>query len=243
MGLGRVFCSRRAPVGGLVLAAGFFPLGISAQPSATAQPTLSKAELMGKVTPARDPGFTAVGEYYLRKPVAEAFLKMQSSAAADGVTLRILSATRTFSDQRQIWERKWKLSRETDPEQRALKIMTYSSMPGTSRHHWGTDLDLNSLSPRWFVDTAEGRRVYEWLTRRAAEFGFCQPYSAKGALRTTGYAEEKWHWSYQPWASAFLRQYLEKVSATELTGFSGAAVAGRVRSVEDYVGGVNPACR
>lgn len=198
---------------------------------------------MGQVTPARDPAFTALGEYHLRKPVAEAFLRMQTAAAADGITLRVLSATRTFADQRQIWERKWKLSAETDPEKRALKIMTYSSMPGTSRHHWGTDLDLNSLSPRWFVDTAEGRRVYEWLSRRAKEFGFCQPYSAKGTARPTGYSEEKWHWSYQPWASSFVRQYAELMQPADLKGFAGAEVAGRVRSIEDYVNGIDASCR
>ena len=211
-----------------------------AQPAA---PTLTKAELMGQVTPAGDAGFLALGEYRLRKPAAEAFQKMQAAAALEGVDLRILSATRTFADQRRIWERKWKLSPETDPARRALGIMTYSSMPGTSRHHWGTDLDLNSLSPRWFTGTAEGRKVYGWLSRRAPEFGFCQPYSAKGPQRTTGYAEEKWHWSYQPWASAFLRQYVEKIQASDLTGFSGASVAGKVRGIEEYVAGVNPACR
>ena len=223
-----------------LLAGSLLGVALLAQPAA---PTLTKAELMGQVTPASSAEFVALGEYYLRKPVAEAFLKMQAAAGADGVTLRILSATRTFIDQRRIWERKWKLSAETDAGRRALGIMTYSSMPGTSRHHWGTDLDLNSLSPLWFVDTAEGRKVYGWLARRAGEFGFCQPYSAKGAQRTTGYAEEKWHWSYQPWASAFLRQYVEKMRAVDLRGFSGANVAGQVRSIEDYVGGIAPACR
>ena len=206
-------------------------------------PVLSKAELMGRVVPGRDGGFAPLGAYYLRRPVAAAFERMQAAAAADGVALRVLSATRTFADQRQIWERKWKTSKETDPEKRALRIMTYSSMPGTSRHHWGTDLDLNSFSPRWFEGTAEGRSVYAWLLKRASEFGFCQPYSAKGPQRATGYSEEKWHWSYQPWSSAFLRQYGEKIQVADLTGFSGSGVAGQVRSIEDYVGGVHASCK
>lgn len=204
---------------------------------------LTKAELMGRVTPATDKGFAAAEDGFLRKPVAEAYLRMKEAAARDGVSLRLISATRTFADQRRIWERKWKALDVADPAERALRIMTYSSMPGTSRHHWGTDLDLNSLSPRWFVDTAEGRKVYGWLTLHAKEHGFCQPYTAKGAARTTGYAEEKWHWSYQPLSSAFLKQYLQTIKPADIAGFTGAETAAAVRSIEDYVGGVDPACR
>lgn len=210
---------------------------------AGAEPKLTKLELMGRFDPATRKDFTALGTAYLRKPAAEAFQKMQQAAARDGVTLRVVSATRTFADQRQIWERKWKALAIADPAQRALQIMTYSSMPGTSRHHWGTDLDINSVSPRWFSDTAEGRRVYNWLTAHAKEFGFCQPYTAKGPGRATGYAEEKWHWSYQPLSAAYLKQYLEQIQASDLTGFSGSHVAGAVRSIADYVNGVDASCQ
>jgi hypothetical protein len=206
-------------------------------------PVLTKAELMGRIDAARHPAFTVIGDARLRKPAAEAFLRLRAAAAADGITLRILSSTRTFDDQRGIWIRKWKASPVTDPAGRALGIMTYSSMPGTSRHHWGTDIDLNSLSSRWFNDTAEGRRVYDWLTRRAPEFGFCQPYTAKGPHRPTGYAEEKWHWSYRPLSSVFLTQYLEKIKVTDITGFAGSATAAQVRSIGDFVAGVDPQCR
>jgi len=208
-----------------------------------AEPALTKLELMGRLDPARDRAFVAVGDTWLRQPAADALARMQAAAARDGITLRVISATRTFADQKRIWERKWKALAEPDEAQRALQIMRYSSMPGTSRHHWGTDVDLNSLSPRWFTDTAEGRKVYDWLTRHAAEHGFCQPYTAKGEGRATGYAEEKWHWSYQPLASAFLKQYLAEVRATDITGFAGAGAARAVRSIEDYVNGVDPACR
>jgi len=212
-----------------------------AQPALT--PPLTKAELMGRVDPARDKGFARVGDTFLRVAAAEAFGRMQQAAAADGLALRVISGTRTFADQKRIWERKWKASPQADAAARALDIMRYSSMPGTSRHHWGTDLDLNSLSPRWFNDTAEGRRLHEWLTRRAPEFGFCQPYTAKGAARPTGYAEEKWHWSYRPLAAEFLKQYETAVRAADVAGFSGAEAAGAIRSIEDYVGGVHPGCR
>ncbi len=64
-------------------------------------------------------------------------------------------------------------------------------MPG-ARHHWGTDFDLNALNNAYF-NTKDGKRIYDWLTQHAAEFGFCQPYTAKGGPdgRPIGYEEEK----------------------------------------------------
>ena len=65
-------------------------------------------------------------------------------------------------------------------------------MPGsTSRHHWGTEIDIHSLKNGDFAD-GEGLKIYEWLTTHAEDYGFYQPYTAE-----QGYEEEeKWHWSY-----------------------------------------------
>ena len=79
-----------------------------------------------------------------------------------------------------------------EPVERARMILTYSSMPGTSRHHWGTDMDLNKDNNGYFA-TGEGLKVYEWLQAHAHEYGFCQPYTPKGPNRPEGYNEEKWH--------------------------------------------------
>ncbi len=73
-------------------------------------------------------------------------------------------------------------------------ILLYSSMPGTSRHHWGTDFDINELKNSYY-DKGDGKIVYTWLKQHAHKYGFCQPYT-KG--RKKGYEEEKWHWSYIP---------------------------------------------
>ena len=43
------------------------------------------------------------------------------------------------------------------------EIMKYSSMPSTSRHHWGTDIDLNSLENSYF-EKGEGKKYsIGWL--------------------------------------------------------------------------------
>jgi D-alanyl-D-alanine carboxypeptidase len=223
-------------------------------------PNINNDYLMGKFTPATHPDFTPINIKYadragmfLRKDALDAFVKMYTAAAADGVNLKIISAARNFDQQKQIWEDKWdgktlvggaKLNETTpDPTQRALAILTYSSMPSTSRHHWGTDIDLNSLEPNFFNNTDEGKKIYTWLARRAPEFGFCQPYSPKDATRPNGYNEEKWHWSYMPVAKQLLAEYQRTINNTMITGFKGSETAATIDMLNKYVLGVNATCK
>lgn len=189
---------------------------------------------------------------YLRKETLAAFVKMYDAAKSEGVNLKIISATRNFSEQKAIWEAKWNGSRLvngknlaqtiSDRVERAKTILRYSSMPGTSRHHWGTDMDLNSLENAYFT-TAEGKKVYEWLKINAATFGFCQPYSVKNENRPNGYEEEKWHWSYTPLSSAILEEYAHKIKLEHITGFTGSETAAKLHIIEHYVKGINFECR
>ena len=221
--------------------------------------TLSKRALLGKIDPATDSGFAQISSaytdkesIYLRKETYQAFIRMAQSAQEAGITLRIISATRNFDAQKRIWEAKWNGERTVAGEnlaqaipnskQRALKILEYSSMPGTSRHHWGTDIDLNALSNSYFV-SGEGQKVYAWLVEHAGTYGFCQVYTELGEDRPDGYHEEKWHWSYLPLAQQFLRQYNEQISDADIKGFDGSSVAEEIGAIEKYVNGIAPRCQ
>lgn len=216
--------------------------------------------LLGHFNPKDRPDFIEIpraytdgdGKYYLRKDTWGAFQKMADAAQADGVKLTIRSATRNFARQKQIWEGKWLGNRKIEngkdaskaypiPKDRALKILEYSSMPGTSRHHWGTDMDLNNFTNEYF-DAGEGKKVYSWLIEHAASYGFCQPYTPKGALRPEGYNEEKWHWSYMPVAKKLLSLAQSQFSNEKITGFQGAETAIEIDVVKKYVLGVNKEC-
>lgn len=208
--------------------------------------------LTGKFDPARHPGFVKIlpehtdkTGIYLQKEVYEQFKKMRDAAAGDGLKLIILSATRNFNAQKRIWERKWdhRLAHgKRDETSMALEILKFSSMPGTSRHHWGTEIDLNSLENVWY-DSPEGQKLYNWLTTNASEFGFCQPYSAKNNERPTGYEEEKWHWSYLPLSRKYTRAASEMLKDEMITGFKGAETAKSIGIVEKYVLGIAESCR
>ena len=215
--------------------------------------------LLGQFEPSQDENFvkieaayTAKSSIYLRKETYDAFKEMHAAAKADGINLQIVSATRNFNYQRGIWERKWtgvtKVSGQnlaqtiSDPVERAEKILNYSSMPGTSRHHWGTDLDLNNLNNEWF-DSGQGKKIYQWLSRHASEYGFCQTYTPIGEMRPHGYQEEKWHWSYTPLASQYLEDYQALVTPADIKGFKGSEVAEPLNVIEHYVVGVNDDCK
>lgn len=215
--------------------------------------------LIGDIDPASDPKFARIPDKYLggsrvwgHKDAVEAFVRMAEDAAANGYKLKAVSAFRSFSDQKKIWEDKWtgktpvggkSLNVSTpDPTARAIKILEFSSMPATSRHHWGTDFDINNLNNSYFA-TRDGKRIYDWLTQHAPQYGFCQVYSAKGPDgRPTGYEEEKWHWSYMPVASWYLKQYPIDVGYERLTGFEGAEAAKDIDVIKNYVQSINPEC-
>ena len=219
---------------------------------------VTKEQLFGKVDPARHDDFVLVdvryanrAGMYMHQEAYAAFVEMHAAAAQDGVTLTIISAMRTFDHQRRIWENKWhgrqilhgniRATAIDDPVERSLEILRFSAMPGTSRHHWGTDIDLNSLNNSYF-ESGQGRRVYEWLQAHASSFGFCQPYTSHGAGRTAGYEEEKWHWSYKPVASQYLKAFRELVTIEDITGFDGWETAREIGVIERYVLDVNRAC-
>ena len=260
----------------IVMAAlGCAPATPPATPPATATPTAevpvaagndsiptipSYAYLTGKFDPAEHPDFVPVADrytdgdpYLLHEDTYAAFERMHAAALADGVRLKIVSATRNFARQRQIWEAKWRGERllegsekadevYPDPADRARAILRYSSMPGTSRHHWGTDIDLNALTNGYF-DDGEGKRIHDWLTANGADYGFCQPYTPKGDDRPTGYEEERWHWSYLPLATQLTDYAATQLKDEDISGFAGAEAAPRIGVVKAYVLGINPACR
>ena len=225
----------------------------------SAAPTLTLKQLIGDLSPASDADFAPVpirlgpkGGMYANKLALAAFAKMHEAAKKDGVDLVIISAFRSFNDQKRIWNDKWtgktpveggKLPRTVpDPQARAEKILEFSAMPATSRHHWGTEFDLNDLSNAYFA-SGKGKIIHDWLSVHASEYGFCQVYSPKGADRPRGYNREDWHWSYLPVASRYLSAYPKIVGYERLVGFDGAGTAKAIEVISNYVEGINPDCK
>lgn len=215
---------------------------------------LSKEVLLGKFNPAEDTNYVVIPDHmstykglYCHREAFNAYLAMRDSALREGITLTIISATRTFDRQLQIWNRKWNSFKTQDTRheirdtrlltdiEKVRSIMRYSSMPGTSRHHWGTDIDFISAETDYWTH-GEGLRIYKWLCANAHKFGFFQPYTDDPTR--TGYAEERWHWSYAPLSKPYLEAYRQKITAEDITGFSGSYLVDSLGIIQSHVFGI-----
>ena len=173
------------------------------QPFSTTQITTELLLVSGMVKPESDARFASLPDIYsskkiyVQKPTQAALVKMIDATRADGIELKVISGFRSYNEQKIIWKRKWDANEGQDDLTRVNQILKFSSMPGISRHHWGTDVDFNNLEPAyWRSET--GVKTQQWLRQNAASFGFCEPYSGKAqGKRSGGYEDEAWHWSYR----------------------------------------------
>lgn len=166
------------------------------------------------------------GKYLLEQQTLSAFLPMQSAARLAGFELSICSAFRDFERQVAIWNAKALGQRpvldsqscpvdisQLTPNQIMDAILLWSALPGTSRHHWGTDIDVfdaNTIEQSALnLVTAEYQSagpchgLYIWLSQHAWRYGFYFPYQAG----KSGVSPEPWHLSYAPVASGYLNDF------------------------------------
>ncbi len=224
--------------------------------------------LNGKFSPDKKQGFAVVSaklspsrKQYLHEDTLAALEKLASAAKKSGFDIRVISATRNFTTQKAIWEEKFNGKRlvggknlataVASDEARALTILNFSSMPGTSRHHWGTDIDFHEArmtAPALHnssFKSGRGLEFYNWMVANAPKFGFCQPYNGEPQMRhggkfAHGYQEERWHWSYRPLASQYLTMYRQNAGALLPAGFAGDKASARFYM--DYVQNIDASC-
>ncbi|WP_460217983.1 M15 family metallopeptidase [Psychroserpens sp. MEBiC05023] len=173
--------------------------------------SLSYDELIGKGQP------ELYGEQFkLRKEAYNAFILMATHALKSDIRIQAVSSYRSFSHQNRIWERKYKhyTRQGLSPENSIKKIIEYSTIPGTSRHHWGTDIDLidanvtqprRVLLPSHFEDNGCFSKFKTWMDQHANNYGFYLVYTNKYDRK--GFKYEPWHYSYKPLSKPYLTAY------------------------------------
>lgn len=154
--------------------------------------------------------------FRLQKEAAEAFSELKKAAIEDGFSPYVVSSYRSFNHQKSIWDRKYKKYTKSglSPERAIEKIILYSTIPGTSRHHWGTDLDIvdgkvgvvdNPLNEKHFNKGGVYHPFKLWLDENANKFEFYEVYTNEKNRK--GFAYEPWHFSYKPTACLMLNEY------------------------------------
>lgn len=155
--------------------------------------------------------------FLLHREVLPHWYNLVHAAAESGFDLQIASAWRGFDRQCAIWNGKARGERTVlDAKGHPLDItllsddallfamLRWSAIPGCSRHHWGTDLDVYdaaAIAPDYVVKLTTDECIgcgpfaalHTWLDSALQEghAGFFRPY----ATDRGGIAPERWHLS------------------------------------------------
>lgn len=178
----------------------------------TNAPEYSLEELMGKAD------IELFGEgINLRKEAYEAYGEMKKAAYQAGFDIEMVSSFRNFDRQKAIWERKfikYTSDEGLEPIPAMEKIIEYSTIPGTSRHHWGTDIDIidgypkvsgDVLVPEKFDENGPFGAFKKWLDQNSEKYGFYLVYTDNYFRK--GFKYEPWHYSYAPLSKPMLEQF------------------------------------
>ncbi len=154
----------------------------------------------------------------LHYAVVTSFLAMRDAARVDGIDLQAISSYRDFERQLLLWNRKWRGERPLYARDGSLlvhaelseadlvdAILAWSAIPGGSRHHWGSDIDVADVAampegyqvqllPGEYAADGVFARLTAWLDRNMTRFGFFRPFGSDRG----GAGIEPWHLSYAP---------------------------------------------
>jgi LAS superfamily LD-carboxypeptidase LdcB len=160
----------------------------------------------------------------LHPEAARALLALRRRAAQVGIDLVAVSSFRDFNRQLAIWNDKFHGRRELldrsghalavaalPAEQIVEAILYWSALPGASRHHWGTEIDVidraalpagtrPQLVPSEYAVGGVFEHLTSWLDAHAEDSGFFRPYDRDRG----GVQPEPWHLSYAPIAGTAL---------------------------------------
>ena len=165
-------------------------------------------------------------KHALQAEVVNAFLQLQQAAKQAGFNLQPASTYRDFERQKMIWNAKFNGERKVhddngcaldltclDDWQKCQAILRWSAVPGASRHHWGTDIDIFDpdllpegqklmLEPWEYQTGGYFQRLTNWLLVNAEQFGFYFPFMEDHGKQI---GLEPWHISYFPIAEQYER--------------------------------------
>ena len=180
----------------------------------------------------------AEGAMLVHQDIVVPLTELQQNAAAAGFDLRLCSGFRSFDRQLHIWNAKLSGLRPVvddrgalinldllSPWQQIQAVMRWSALPGASRHHWGTDIDIYDRAAmpadyqlQLIPAEVEGQGMFaplhDWLDEKLADQGFYRPYGTD----TGGVAPERWHISYRPLAQTFAQGLTAEVLEQRLQG-------------------------
>lgn len=180
-----------------------------------------------------------------------AFTTLRKAGVEQGFDLRIASGFRSFARQLAIWNGKASGIRPVHDDlgepvaildlpdtEKIHAILRYSALPGASRHHWGSDLDVFDaaampadyrlqLVPGEVTEAGIFGPLHAWLDAQIEE-GLAAQFYRPYASDRGGVAVERWHLSYRPLACDCMPLLTPAVVEAELAN-AGFALADVLR--------------
>lgn len=163
-----------------------------AQPSVESQPDSLRC-LVNKMRPFAQLDWepSDLVDFYgqqLRAEAAKAADTMIDAAAADGVTLLVSSAYRSYAVQQQTYQYWVSVNGQQVADQ-------LSARPGYSEHQTGLAIDFASPEGCRLEECYRDTLAGQWLAKNAPRYGYILRFP-DGRQSVTGYRFEPWHYRY-----------------------------------------------
>ena len=167
--------------------------------------------------------------YPIHKDILSPLLKLHAKLAGNGIDMQLTSCFRSFDRQLMIWNKKVTgerpilddLDNILDPEKMSdeetmYAILRFNALPGASRHHWGSEVDVydrNALPSADYevqLTPTESDTIFAKIHNKLDQliedqecFGFFRPFVEDCG----GLSPERWHLSYAPLSSIYQQEY------------------------------------
>ena len=152
----------------------------------------------------------------LEKNTFTAFEKMRKAAQNDGIKIK---EEVNLKRQKEIWNSKFlRFTKEKKLSgiDAINEIIRFSTIPGTSRHHWGTEIDViddkyknekNPLIAAKYEKDGIFSKLKKWMDENSEKFGFYLVYTDDSSRE--GFEYEPWHYTYLPISKKYLNEFLK----------------------------------
>jgi len=134
-----------------------------------------------------DVGPNLVGRMQRLTPkTARKWAEMVDAAAADNITLLIVSGFRGIDYQARL------IRKKLNAGQMVSDILRVNAAPGFSEHHTGRAVDIATPGSRPLTEEFENSDAFRWLVENATRYGFSMSYPRENPF---GFIYEPWHWA------------------------------------------------
>ena len=160
----------------------------------------------------------------VHQEIIPSFLKLKKHLEQFNINLSLVSGFRSFDHQLKIWNAKARgervlydkeenelIYKDLSPNEIMHAILRWSALPGASRHHWGSDIDIydHNIKTKKEVDLTlnecqqDFKELYSQIDPFLNECGFYRPYDKDRG----GVSPEPWHLSFKSLSQGYLEQY------------------------------------